>query len=1062
MKNNSINDIKIEGSGENLIIDDDSEKTFDEKENSSLLNKIKIKCLNTPFIFYLFIFVFLFSISVIIFYCYYYNNENPNFKEFYRNWLIQPLNNREYTNYLFDNGLEVMLIHDPLFDRDGGSLVIEKGYLDYPFEEGLSTFVTYLLCHIAFDKSPNNIKIIQDYFGNFKYGIIGHFINFRFDILNNGFKKFLAKFSTILDFENSLQKLNKIEFDDFKKKILDEMYTNYKNNKKILDCRENHLIEYFVYGLKNESEGEILPEGNIAKLKNINIENISEYLIKLINPSKIKIVLFSKYKFLISSKYMKYYYYYLTHKSLSNNEKENKSYTNDFITSQIFFIKANYYDSNYIKIIYYINKIGNESYSELSYKQYYFNYISDFLSKTKNGSLYSIICNSVKSITSTTEIVFKSKIKFSITIELNSLENINDIIYTTYRYIYKITNETIQMDRYEELKDIYINNRTLTEKTYNTIELAYANAMHLVESKYAEYYYFYFDGIPWNKSINNYETIPKEVEPYFKQLRPNNSIIVLAIRDKDKNNLTCNKESKFKLNCERFKDNKNINRTYYYDVFYINDTFNSSNLEENLKKEESNDFNITFENNIFKSKYNETDKKNSNNEEIKEIKFDNNMTLNKFFFKSNHRLGIQRVIISFNLYHPYLRPNNTSENCSSCYYFLIMEMFSAIKRKINEKLIDAKLAENKIYFGQTENNLYILVYCFSDKAFEISNIIKYIIYDEDWTNDFIKNKEIYKKEVFEDFFIYNKNNIQDISRFYFKSSLKKNVYNKYEFFPDDFEINHYNKCINYFNQTELTSFIIDTYIYGFIDEINAVKIFKLFNYNNSIICGYLLNKVNIIEENITTFVDWIKTINNLDINESNKTIKETIYNKTEDGGNIGFTYRIYQNDSNEDIDKLSFNLSIFQNIADSALKNENSSSLKSIKMIYYKNLFFELIFSKKENNDIIPNEKLVGEELDNLTEGCLQFNQPVDNIGNRYYYLIKNYILSIDKKQKSLYDEGIEEINRNELKGTTLNYENIIQKNENKNINQNELNDIINDYIDKLKKANRINIFTSN
>ena len=33
-----------------------------------------------------------------------------------------------------------MLINDPNFDKDGGAIVIEKGYLDNPFEEGLSTF----------------------------------------------------------------------------------------------------------------------------------------------------------------------------------------------------------------------------------------------------------------------------------------------------------------------------------------------------------------------------------------------------------------------------------------------------------------------------------------------------------------------------------------------------------------------------------------------------------------------------------------------------------------------------------------------------------------------------------------------------------------------------------------------------------------------------------------------------------------------------------------------------------------------------------------------------------
>ena len=843
---------------ENIGFKEEEKEIIIENNHEEFLNnqnkKFKNKLLDAPLILYFFIIVLLFAIFLIIYYINFYNTEKENFKIFKINWILLPLNDREYENYLFSNTLEVMLIQDRNFDRDGGAIVIERGYLDNPYEEGLSTFATSLLSHIAFNNNPNNIDILEDYFGKFKYGTEEHYINFRFDILNDGLKKFFTRFSSIINIDS-----NKIltNFNESKIKVLNEIKSNYEENQKYIDYRENHLIEYLVYEFKNESGNEILPEGNFDKLRDVSFEEISNYIKSLINPSKIKIVLFSKYKFSILSKYMKYYFSYLTNAEILSNDliqKYNKENINrneiyNFNTSQIFYIKANNYESNYIKIIYYINKVANETYSELSYKQYYFNYISDFISKTKNCSLYSKINNNIISIKSNTEIVLKSKIKFSIIINLINLENINDVIYETYRYIHKITNETnqkkIQMDRYEELKEIYRNNMTLKEKTYNTIELAKANAEHLIESKYAQKYYFYFEGVPWNDDINNNnETIPNEAEPYFRQLTPNNSIIILAIRDKDRNQLNCNETSKFYLNCSYLKNESNLRNTFFYNVSYINQKFNSSNLTYYLNEEENDDFNISYEKNQFKSEYIKPLEGEEFEDEFKTLY--NETTLNKFYFKNINIFGIPRVLIKFNLYHPFLRPNNTNKNDTKCYYFLILEMFSAIKRKINEQLSDAILAENKIYFGQNENNLYIIIYCFSDMAFNISKKVKNIIYDTNWENetDFKNNNEIYKNETFDDFLIYDKNEFQEIARFYFKSKLKNNIFNKYEFFPKKFESNYYNQCIQNLyqniNQTELTSFIVQGYIYGYCEKDVEQKIYELFISNNSNICQDLL------------------------------------------------------------------------------------------------------------------------------------------------------------------------------------------------------------------------------
>lgn len=81
-------------------------------------------------------------------------------------------------------------------------------------------------------------------------------------------------------------------------------------------------------------------------------------------------------------------------------------------------------------------------------------------------------------------------------------------------------------------------------------------------------------------------------------------------------------------------------------------------------------------------------------------------------------------------------------------------------------------------------------------------------------------------------------------------------------------------------------------------------------------------------------------------------------------------------------------------------------------MIYYRKIFFELIFTEDNNNITIQNKTKIAKEWNNLLDLCKkEFNNQVDNIGNRYYYMIKNFALYINKTQTSLYDKGLEEIN---------------------------------------------------
>ena len=145
---------------------------------------------------------------------------------------------------------------------------------------------------------------------------------------------------------------------------------------------------------------------------------------------------------------------YLINKEYQEPEKDSDDENDDNIfdkielkKSQIIYMKCKNYETNYIKIIYFIDKINNESFSELYYKSNYLNYISDILSETKENSLYYLLTHNsnynIKSIVGDYGDILYSKLIFYIFIELNCLENINDIIFLAYQYMNKIVKEGI-------------------------------------------------------------------------------------------------------------------------------------------------------------------------------------------------------------------------------------------------------------------------------------------------------------------------------------------------------------------------------------------------------------------------------------------------------------------------------------------------------------------------------------------------------------------------------------------------------------------------------------------
>ena len=513
------------------------------------------------------------------------------------------------------------------------------------------------------------------------------------------------------------------------------------------------------------------------------------------------------------------------------------------------------------------------------------------------------------------------------------------------------------------------------------------------------------------------------------------------------------------MNCSHFKDGDNIKNTTYYDISYINYFFNSSDFEEYLDL--NNSANVSYTNNSYISSHNESFKNmaSEKDDDIKRLK-NNTFTLNEFYFKKNRNFHVPKVYITLQLFHPYLRPNNTDVNQTRCKYFKIMEMFSAIRREINDKLADAFRANNEIEFGQNENYLFINITCFEDVAYNILQTIKNITIDKNWTlTDFITNNIIYKNEVYDDFLVYDKNSFEKISKYYFYCQLKNNLYNKYEFFPKEFD-DYYDSCIEYLEDEvqngSLSTFIINGYIYGFYNQTQAEKIYELFEIGNiSTQFKELINSVNLNDIEPENYVQWVNKINTFNniYNQANISVK--VYNKADnDSINYGIRYiSIIQKDKNKDL----IDTEIFYNVFQRVLIDYNTS-LVDYNIFAYGDIYFELIFRDDNKNKTIPNNDTFEDEWINRIKKCdKDYRKDVDYIGNRFYYIKKNFVLSLFKQQKSLKQRALDELIGFQSQGIILDPGYIMEIYDeyykNKGYEENELSNLLTPY-ENLKKIN--------
>ena len=1033
------------------------------------------KFVKLPLVCSFFIILIFFTIILLIVYLVVLS-KSPDYEIFDIDWENNYLNDRKYKNYRFKNGLEVMLIQDEEFENDGGAIVIDKGYMDNPKDEGISIFAASLL-NYAFQSLNKNL-ILDQYFGNYAFETEEYFTNFRFDILNAGFKKYLGIFSLVLNPSNISDFFDQLLNDPYKLSEIESLLPyDYNLRSKLIYYRENHLLEYLVYNLKNSSNQEILPEGNYKRINqyiqyNTSVlkEKVINYINELINPKNIKIVIFSKYKFLISSKYLMKHFEYLINKKpeesdndikKSGDNKENSIENIQIKTSQLIYIKPNIYESDYIKIIYYINRIKEETFSELFYKKDYFRYIVDILSERKEGSLYSLLINNsnscINSLYGDYEIIFKSKIKFCVYIGLHCLKNnINDIILITYQYIEKIINTPIQIDRYIEMKDIFNQTNKYIEKSYDTIDLAKNNGRNIFLTKYTQKYYFYPLWLPWEINLSYEENVKKinnESFLYFSQLKPENSVIILGF--KNENNIIC--DSSFPLNCSIFK--KIHKKTNYYKVEYINTTFDPVEFGKYLGINNSvNNISPYIKNNYI-SKHNET--YDIVNQYENTTLIGNQTLLNNFYFKRNINIRIPKIFISINLLHPYLRPllDNTKEN--ECFFFQILEIFSAIKRKTYEVLADAIRAGNDITIDLNENYFYINLICYEDVAYNIVNEIKKIILDINWeSSDFISNNDIYKYETIYNFFNFNFHSYEEISHYYFYCMVKNGLFNKYEFFKESFDYYH---CKNNLSKNIhlLNKFIINGLIYGYYDKSSAEKLVNIFKRNNfeddKTNIQSLLKQVN-NSISIENFVDWVNEIKQLkELKTDHIDINERVLSKN-NFFNFGSRYITVSSDL--DFNKKYMNISLLYNV----FNNMKSSAFYyfSINMIIYRDIYFCIFVFEPNDQFVNPNNdtfiKSLLDELLNDTDRVYQ--QPVDNIGDRFYYLQKNLISVLFKKKSSLLYNATEELNYMVYKYSILNPEEIIKEYNDKKKGKNYKFDILRQFYNEIDLKQKLDINT--
>ena len=206
----------------------------------------------------------------------------------------------------------------------------------------------------------------------------------------------------------------------------------------------------------------------------------------------------------------------------------------------------------------------------------------------------------------------------------------------------------------------------------------------------------------------------------------NSSVVIIGINDytKEKYSLK-NTDISFIFN--------NISQTKY---FHLNYSYNDlSKLNLSLNSSEDN-ITIVYKKNNFRSSYTyrneviiyDEDSYSYFDKKIEQI-CSVNIDTYKFFYLRDTSFGLPKLFITLYILHPFLRPNYTNPTENDELFFQFVIFISYLKSEINDKLSDAIRTGNNFKLDFNENYAYIDIYCYSDLAYKIFDIVKNIIQD---------------------------------------------------------------------------------------------------------------------------------------------------------------------------------------------------------------------------------------------------------------------------------------------------------------------------------------------
>ena len=990
--------LNVKDEKDDLIINSDKEsfkQNLPDKNNinNAIITKKKIRFKDIPYLIYPLMLVFLILIVYIIIlisfsikYKVTYNYEENIYDK-------PKYSSHKYSSITFENGLKLVLVQVDSDDDAGGSITFDYGYLDNKYDPGYIKLAFLSLI-------PNNLTKVDpyiNYFGKFNWAIEKFYSSFYFQIMSGGFQKYL-------EFLSELTYLNESDgrFDQIQDKDL-----NPTNN---FEERKNHLLEYLVYGYKNNNE-DILPQGNNDIKKDMNYTAVKDIMKMILSdPSKIKIVLYSHYKMSWMEKYFFKYFPNIINKlkksdnNQNNNNKINAYDLGEFTTNKIIYYKLNDLENSFMEINYFLSN-DNIEYNQLIKDSQYLTYIIYILNQTDEGSLYYELNNnenqdiSIKSLSSNFEVVLKSKIKFSILINFNhySYKNINEIILKVYNYMNNIKLYINSLDnnfndiRIDELDRINEQNFTFTEDAHESI--FYKNMAK--DLFYKDEKDYLLKQMCFTKS-NFIENITR-VKYYYNQLKKENSVILLGLSDliKNKYNLENSDISYVFLNLGQTTKYFNLTYSEHKITDYIIQKYD--NNYSKLSNPKKNEF-LSQYNSNSNLEYNESDV----NATHQEISINSDKYL-KVFLRKDTSFHMPKVVTSIYFLHPYLRPNldnNSQPLKNEKLYYDILLYFAYIRRSIIEKLSDAFRAGNYFYTKFNENTFYFDLFVFSDIVDKCLIIINDILNNQNEFYKTLKNKfEIYRDFVLEDLLKSGSYSDSDITRFAFTKKVTEDkannfpsIYNFCEF-PISSFINYNFDDILETKEKEIGKEINSTfyaikhiYMYGYFNESNASEIYKLFKSENNFDIPLKLAKYDVNKINVQNFVTKILERNKFkDMGEVECNIKSS--------GAYRFMY--FSKYSLKDSCLVDMLVNILKNDANFINTGVTISTLKKTN-IY---LIYHLKDKSIENSELIYN-------IFNCLNNNAEMTKTIDVIGDKFYYLLKGYKQITRLKHYNIYDSA--------------------------------------------------------